>query len=286
MTSLKLWDMQVTCAKAFLRSLATSSQNQTPPAPEKLHFAGNNAADHVASRAFNMWPKMMESWHHLCSQLGHLRCLRDGLHTMLLNIGVECLLKRPETSAKQATSGKLHETQLVMMTKWEFPEELPPEAAPYAIPELEDIRTWISILHDTGQPVQRWSWCQLYVDAAFRVKSSGPWYHTNAKQWKGGMTQPPEPFLGRAQWFSQFLTKLAKTCKLALGRSTQVPLEASLPSGQQLCQYRPHWSERRRLRSGFDSTFLVPAKLQTYVKLKDERLQRSYDENALQQSLG
>ena len=194
-----------------------SHQKSSPATPtaEKWCFAGNEAADHAADMAFAMRPEVVNSWTTLCQQLDSIRHLRNGLHLMLEQIGTECLLKHPDTYVRQTHPARAQTAQLVM-TDWRFPVELPPEAAPYAIPECKDILTWIDTLHNDEQPVQRWSWWHLYIDATFHVPSFGPWYHVNAKKWKGGSTQPPEPFLRRARWFAQFLTKLAKSCNLKL----------------------------------------------------------------------
>eukprot|EP00435_Cladocopium_sp_Y103_P008857 s4521_g2.t1 len=188
---------------------------RSTPAAERWCFAGNEAADALAASALTQQPKIMHSWSVLCKQLDELRSLRDDLHAMLLNIGIECLLKNPNTYFRQTQHARLNAAPLVM-TEWRFPEELPPAAEPYKIPELQDMFSWIHSLHDEAQPVQRWSWWQLYVDATNHVPAFGPWYHTSTKRWKGGNVQPPEPFLRKARWLAQFLTKLAKACSLKL----------------------------------------------------------------------
>eukprot|EP00435_Cladocopium_sp_Y103_P003740 s2039_g1.t1 len=188
---------------------------RSTPAAERWCFAGNEAADAFAANVLTQHPQLMHSWSVLCKQLDTLRALRDDLHTMLLNIGIECLLKNPNTYFRQTQHARLNVAPLVM-TDWRFPDELPPAAEPYKIPELQDMFSWIHSLHDDTQPVQRWSWWQLYVDATPHVPAFGPWYHTSAKRWKGGNVQPPEPFLRKARWLAQFLTKLAKACSLKL----------------------------------------------------------------------
>ena len=185
------------------------------PAAERWCFCGNEAADNAAASAFSLWPALMTSWQVLCQQLDHLRKVRDDLHSLLLNIGVECLFKRPDPHVKHSSFVRRHDVQLVM-TEWKFPQTMPAQAQPYQIPELPDVLTWIELLHNNAYPVQRWSWWQLYVDAVLHVKKIGPWYQPGTKQWKGGLQQPPETFLRKSRWMAQFLTKLAKACQLKL----------------------------------------------------------------------
>eukprot|EP00435_Cladocopium_sp_Y103_P014980 s1304_g3.t1 len=200
-------------------------QNDTPAA-ERWSFAGNDAADKLAAQALEAWPHVLTCWKLLCQQLDFLRSHRDALHAMLLNIGVECLLKNPNNYFRQSVHR--HHAQQLVMTDWKFPSPLPAAAKPYRIPELEDMMQWITGLHDDTLPVQRWSWWQLCIDASINIRNFGPWYKTNAKQWYGGTLQPPEPFLKRARWLAQFLTRLAKACDMNL------PTELTSASGSHI----------------------------------------------------
>ena len=80
------------CQGVFKVASHQKSGPNTPVA-EKWCCAGNDAADHVAGKAFGSSPTLMQSWRCLCKQLDSLRELRNQLHTMFLNIGVECVLK-------------------------------------------------------------------------------------------------------------------------------------------------------------------------------------------------
>lgn len=191
---------------------------------ERWCFSGNDAADKVAEQAFQSQPKLMECWKELTQQLDHRRSLRDGMHAMLVAIGVECLMNaQKKIQPKQPAAKQM--LRPLDMTAWNLPLELPPAAKPYVVPETAAILQWIDGLHDSTKPVQRWSWWQLYLDAWLNVPNMGPWYHVNSKQWKGGRSQPPESFQRKARWFSQYLTKLSKACQVSL------PLQHASPNG-------------------------------------------------------
>eukprot|EP00435_Cladocopium_sp_Y103_P076084 s49_g76.t1 len=191
---------------------------------ERWSFTGNDSADHLASQAFQAQPRLMEVWHHLCQSLDRMRSLRDGMHIMMLNIGLTCLTSINNQSTHKPPPAKSCPKALTM-TQWKFPQSLPPEAKHYMISETPALLRWIDSLHDDSMPVQRWSWWQLFLAAWLEIPQFGPWYHVNSKQWKPGTSQPPESFLRKARWFSKYLHKLSKVCKVEL------PLQHAMPCG-------------------------------------------------------
>eukprot|EP00435_Cladocopium_sp_Y103_P042393 s1318_g11.t1 len=195
----------------------------TSPA-ERWSYHGNNAADSLAAQAFQNQPTLMSLWGQLCTQLDTLRQLRDNMHKMILNIGMTCLTKMPPPVSNKPAPAQF-QPKALQMTQWKMPMPLPPEAHHYMLPETPAILRWIESLHDTSQPVQRWSWWQLYLDAWLSIPKFGPWYHVNQKQWKPGAMQPPEPFLKKARWFSKYMHKISKVCNV------QLPLQLASPSG-------------------------------------------------------
>ena len=142
---------------------------------------------------------------------------------MLVNIGLECVRKTAKNSIPKQPCK--HALQPLIMTSWQFPSDLPPAAKPYILSETSAIVTWVHDLHDERFPVQRWSWWQLFLDAWLTIPNLGPWYHVQQKQWKAGTTQPPEPFLRKARWFSKYMNKLSVACDIKL------PLEHASPQG-------------------------------------------------------
>lgn len=166
----------------------------------------------------------MNCWDSLCSNLSSLRTLRDGMHRMLIRIGIECLTSQHKQVQPQQPASKPTQAAPIMQ-QWSLPQELPIASKPYIIPKTSALIQWISDLHDSTFPVQRWSWWQLFLDAWMQIPMMGPWYHVNQKQWKGGSTQPHETFQRKARWFAQYVTKLSKSCDVPL------PLQHMMPSG-------------------------------------------------------
>eukprot|EP00435_Cladocopium_sp_Y103_P002771 s4965_g1.t1 len=204
--------------------VASHQETQTVMlAAERWSFCGNETADSLAAQAYQSQPALMTTWAKLCAQLDDMRNLRDAMHRMLLEIGFMCMAKTPNTSIATPTV-KIPITSLPM-TSCTLPLQLPPEAHLYVLPETPAILRWIQALHDHTQPVQRWSWWQLYLDAWLHIPHAGPWYHNGQKQWKPGKIQPPEPFLRRTKWFSRYLHKLSRVCQVEL------PLQLAMPNG-------------------------------------------------------
>eukprot|EP00435_Cladocopium_sp_Y103_P065909 s728_g28.t1 len=220
---------------------------------ERWSFAGNDSADALAANSFQCDPELMRSWDTLCDQLDELRRLRHAMHQMMINIGIDSITKQP--SKKPAVKAVRYQQPTLPMTDWQLPDQLPDEAAPYLIPEINKIVQWISSLHDTSHKVQRWSWWQLYVDACLHVSQLGPWYHTNTKKWHGGHNQPAEPFLRKTRWFAQFLTKLFKCCGVAL------PLAHAPPHGS----IRAFWTATLPVQVDDSRTVDIDEKLQQYL---------------------
>ena len=193
------------------------------PVAEQWCFTGNDRADALASQAFQSQPALLQCWNVLCQKLDEYRALRDALHTMLVSIGLECLQHTAKMSVPAPAPPPV--AQALEMQSWLFPDPLPVEAAPYLLPETEPVRQWLVGLHDTTLPVQRWSWWQLFLDAWLSIPAFGPWYHANQHRWKSGSAQPAETFQRKARWFSQYMTKLTKACRMDL------PLQHKLPNG-------------------------------------------------------
>lgn len=195
----------------------------TPPT-ERWCFAGNEAADRLAAQAFQSQPQLLACWTELCEQLDAMRALRNGFHKMLIRIGVECLTNsHKHIKPKQPL---IKQPRLMLpMQNWNFPSELPIESTQYIIPETGALVNWINSLHNPELPVQLWSWWQLFLDAWLHIPQFGPWYHAQSKKWKGGTSQPPESFQRKSRWFSQYVTKLGKSCKVVL------PLAHHMPHG-------------------------------------------------------
>ena len=142
---------------------------------------------------------------------------------MLVAIGVECMSR---TQALKSAQPKLERPPpTLQMSSWVLPKDLPFEAGQYLLPETPSMLQWIHDLHSAEHPVQRWSWWQLYLDAWLQLPNFGPWYHVASKKWRPGASQPPETFQRKARWFSKYVTKLYKTCRVTL------PLQHATPSG-------------------------------------------------------
>eukprot|EP00435_Cladocopium_sp_Y103_P013223 s3565_g3.t1 len=210
--------------KGIFKVASHQSIQPSTSAAERWSFYGNETADSLATRAYQSQPRLMLSWTVLCTQLDHMRTLRDAMHRMLIDIGLMCMAKPTPATQSTSPSPKPPPASLPM-TSWKLPQQLPPEAHQYVLPETPAILRWVHSLHDDAKPVQRWSWWQLYLDAWQQIPHFGPWYHNGRKQWKPGRIQPSETFLRRAKWFSRYLHKLCKVCQVDL------PLQLAMPNG-------------------------------------------------------
>ena len=193
---------------------------------ERWSFAGNDSADALASRAFSNYPKLLDAWNHMCTDLAHCRALRQTCHKLFTRIGEESIKQHTPVLPSEPATVPFRPPAPLEMIPWQFPDTEIPNR--FVIPELTDIFTWVASLHSDGAVTQRWSWWELYIDACLQCPSIGPWYDSKRQCWRGGDSAPSAPFLKRARSFSKFLTQLAKHLDLKLPTALAVPASAHL----------------------------------------------------------
>lgn len=196
---------------------------------ERWAFAGNDAADHVAEMAYFSFPKEHQLWCASSRALKHARRLKQKFHDMLIAIGKCCTMKN-KTSPEAAPKEGYLEPRALVMSPWQFPDVLPEGGGSYMIPEYQAMVRWIRSLHGDEGSVQRWSWCQLTLDAIQMIPDFGPWYQLSAKQWQSGQLKKGRKLQDMAKSFALWMTRVSKK---VLG--LQLPMRYCQPTSTILC---------------------------------------------------
>lgn len=188
-----------------------------PDAIIRWALRGNNAADHIASRALGEFPDLQQCWQRLCAETDTIRHIQSNVQATLISVGTMAL----EQSKKQKATDDptMISTDLDLstpvFTPWAFPPELPQAAKQFSHPEWPLILEWLTKFEGPvdkpGGPwiTQRWSWFQLYADFLQTNPNGGPWYSPHCKRWLSSSKRPSVGFVKQARWFSRYLIKLA-----------------------------------------------------------------------------
>ena len=89
---------------------------------------------------------------------------------MFVQVGHLALrLKSHQSRGVSVAQGPTHSDETIVMSRW-CVSHLGAPLAPYMIAH------WIDTSHVEGQPVQLWSWYQLYLDIQFCHPNTCPWY--------------------------------------------------------------------------------------------------------------
>ena len=181
---------------------------------EAWSFKGNDAADALANNSLLSYPELVHSWTQAQADIHKSRSLRDSLHAMLINIGLDSMTKRTHTPPDVTCPTPGIVPQPVTMEPWLFPQDH--ECHPnYRLPRHEEIIAWNHGLHlDDGVP-QRWSWWELYVDISFVLPSFAPAYSIPKNKWIEGDVEGI-PFLKRTKSFARYMHRLAKQLSIEL----------------------------------------------------------------------
>ena len=207
--------------------------NQPQDPVTEFAIAGNNAADKAAAQAYMQFPHLLKLWTVVSKQTAFLASFRDSLHTMFIQIGHLALRKISNQSRGiSAARGQVESHRDLQMCTWKVSHLSPPQK-PYLTDDWTKISQWVDSLHDANQPVQLWSWYQLYVDLITTFPGTTPWYKKSVKEWQNGNSCPPVPFRKKCRWVMGFFTRTWKH----LG--VELPLRLCRPSSDVLLFWCP-----------------------------------------------
>ena len=200
------------------------SQQVTDPV-ERWAFQGNQAADELAAFEFNNHSLIMNCRRTLINEIQELDSMRHAAHTVFLAVGKLILSQQSKQYSIAPTEDPRKDLQLepLSMTSWEFPAELPEEAAHYNIDDWPCIAEWVFSMHSGTGQVRYWSWFQLYADFQMIFPDKGPWFNLKQLRWESKATMPSEIFVRRTRWFTTFLMNLAKQLGFQMPMAYRLP---------------------------------------------------------------
>ena len=179
------------------------------PATE-FAIAGNAAADEAAGKICLSFPHVHKLWKVVSKQVRELVAFRCSLHTMFVQVGNLALrLKSHQSRGVSVAQGPTHSAETIVMSHWRV-SHLGAPPAPYITEDWGKIAQWIDTIHEDGQPIQLWSWYQLYLDLQVCYPNTSPWYKKTVKAWQNGRDCPTVPFRKRCRWFMNYVTRTWK----------------------------------------------------------------------------
>lgn len=185
------------------------------PATE-FAIAGNAAADEAAGKICLSFPHVHKLWKVVSKQVRELVAFRCSLHTMFVQVGNLALrLKSHQSRGVSVAQGPTHSAETIVMSHWRV-SHLGAPLAPYITEDWGKIAQWIDTIHEDGQPIQLWSWYQLYLDLQVCYPNTSPWYKKTVKAWQNGRDCPTVPFRKRCRWFMNYVTRTWKHLKVEL----------------------------------------------------------------------
>ena len=144
-------------------------KTQTPAT--EFAIAGNAAADAAAGKFCLSFPHVRKLWQVVSRQVWKLEAFRCSLHTMFVQVGHLALrLKSHQSRGVSVAQGPTHSDETIVMSRW-CVSHLGAPLAPYITEDWGKIAHWIDTIHVEGQPVQLWSWYQLYRPSVMSPKN-------------------------------------------------------------------------------------------------------------------
>ena len=170
-------------------------------------FRGNDHADALASQAFHNHPEVLAKQHDASQALANARKLRNAVHQMFIQVGLAAVTRiyrqaDPEPSGFHPRApAQLEMIPWILDTEVECP-------APFRIEPFAHLLTWNKSLHCPTEPVQMWSWWELYIDACIHIPNFAPTYNLKKLTWFNDPL-PVVNFLKRSKSFSRYIHKLS-----------------------------------------------------------------------------
>ena len=135
---------------------------------------------------------------------------------MFVQVGNLALrLKSHQSRGVSVAQGPTHSAETIVMSHWRV-SHLGAPLAPYITEDWGKIAQWIDTIHEDGQPIQLWSWYQLYLDLQVCYPNTSPWYKKTVKAWQNGRDCPTVPVRKRCRWFMNYVTRTWKHLKVEL----------------------------------------------------------------------
>ena len=231
---------------------------------ERWIFAGNDAADALATAAADKNPTLQATWTALCRDIADVTTLRKFVHSTLIAVGRHAIFSR--TQLEQPDTPRVPR-----LTQADVPEFLLPDldstaiATKYHFDGMQTVLNWTKTLVDPSETTRLVSWFQL--NALFEHQTSLTGLDlTKQKQWRLLPHRSKLNFVQRtnklSKWLQGAINDAGGQCRPKHLRPQSQTVQfwtqclmLRIPSGllqladDLLCAHQPHYRSVQALRS-------------------------------------
>ena len=166
-------------------------------------FAGNDAADALATAAADNHPTLLQLWSHLQQDLANIQVLRQVVHRTIVDVGRHAIQSKPAKSNAQPVEPRIRHEDIVELALPDLEAtQLDPK---FVFPDVHRLLDWLPKLIDPAESPKLVSWFQLNALFEHQTGLKGLHYITKSKQWQQLAMQSDANFVQRANRLSRWL---------------------------------------------------------------------------------
>ena len=171
---------------------------------ERWIFAGNDAADALATAAADSHPTLSHTWTTLCQDLLDLQTLRAAVHTTLIEVGRKAIYGK--SASKPAATPRDPRFTPADVSEFVLPnfQELPP-ADRFRFDGVDHLVQWLSTLTSQDENPRLVSWFQLNALCEHQLDLPGIDHHPKQRQWHRISDRTALNFVQRANRLSRWM---------------------------------------------------------------------------------
>ena len=186
-----------------------------PTEAERWIFAGNDAADALATAAADNNPKLLQTWNTLQRDLEHLKVMRTAVHQTLVKVGRHAIFSKTAVSQPQEREPRFTPADV---TEFSLPDLVQnPIDEIYRFPGVDRLITWLHTLVQPDESTKLVSWFQLNALSEHQTGIPGVINNPKSKQWSGLSNRSQQNFVQRtnrlSRWIQGAVTAAGGTCR-------------------------------------------------------------------------
>ena len=200
------------CCRGIVK-VYSHQDSTTATEAEQWAFAGNNAADHLASTAIHGFPHLRDLQRTVQADLSFMAQLRSYVHGTLIAVGNKALDSKRNKGETDRDGDECAEDvarALPAPSPWPFTTRSPDDHPQYRLPQWHKFHQWLESLYDESAQPAIVSWFQIYADFLQFADQPGPWYNPSRKKWELLANQEPTKFQTKSRWLSNYITRFSK----------------------------------------------------------------------------
>ena len=170
---------------------------------ERWIFAGNDAADALATAAADNHPQLVQTWNTLQQDLAHLKILRRAVRKTLVSVGRHAIYSKPGTNPSAQKEPRFTPADVPEFLLPDFVQN--PIADIYRFPEVDRLLAWLSSTVQHDETPKLVSWFQLYALFEHQTGLPGVINNPKTKQWTCLTTRSQQNFVQRTNRFSRWV---------------------------------------------------------------------------------